>query len=362
MLTLDLFQYTLPPELIAQTPLRQRDTSRLLDLNSETGEIVHRHFYDLEQLLGENDVIIRNNTRVIPARIFGTKDTGGACELLLVKRREVSAESEVWECLSKPTLKVGQVVTLSPTLHARCEALEGYVRVMRFSQSGHALFSAFEAIGHTPLPPYIRWNKDDESELRHLYQTTYAKVTGSAAAPTAGLHFTPDLDARLTARGVQIHEVTLHVGLGTFLPVKTTDITQHHMHSEWFELSPETAAALNQAKKAGKRLIAVGTTTTRVLESSAQEDGTLVAQKGETQIFIYPPYRFKAVEALITNYHESRSTLLMLVSALCSQPNTSQAFTDFAHSHVGKAYQEAIAQQYRFHSFGDAMFIHPPRI
>lgn len=364
-LTIDQFDYALPPELIAQTPASPRDHSRLLQVDRATGTLSHHHFYDLPTLLGPECVLVRNNTKVIPARLFGHKTTGGAIELLLTKRVKglPHGQGEVWECVSKPGLKPGQKVTFpNSTLQAECVGVHQYARHLAFNQAGHQLFSSLIEIGHTPLPPYIEWHSDDETELRQLYQTTYAKVAGSAAAPTAGLHFTPELDDRLRTAGVQIEEVTLHVGLGTFLRVKTPDITQHTMHSEVFELKPEVAERLNQAKKQGKKIVAVGTTTTRVLESCAEwsemnDSYELIAQSSETAIFIYPPYQFKYVDYLITNFHERQSTLLMLVSALVSEPNTPHAFSTFAESLVGKAYQEAINQKYRFHSFGDAMLI-----
>jgi S-adenosylmethionine:tRNA ribosyltransferase-isomerase len=365
ILTIDQFDYELPSELIAHTPASPRDHSRLLRLNRATGEISHYHFYDLPTLLGPDHVLVRNNTKVIPARLFGHKETGGAIEILLTKRVKglPHGQGEVWECITRPGLKPGQKVTFANSpLVAVCEKLHLFARHIAFNQAGHELFASLNEIGHTPLPHYIKWHGDDEAELRQLYQTTYAKIAGSAAAPTAGLHFTPELDERLRSAGVQMEELTLHVGLGTFLRVKTEDVTQHTMHSEVFELKPEVAERLNQAKQAGKKIVSVGTTTTRVLEScavwnQAGERFELAAKSSETAIYIYPPYQFKFVENLITNFHERKSTLLMLVSAFASQPNTSHEFSTFGETSVGKAYQAAVKEKYRLHSFGDAMLI-----
>lgn len=354
---LSQFDYHLPEERIAQRPVEPRDHSKLLVLNRQTGQIQHRHFYDLLDLLRPNDVLVRNNTKVLPARLFGKKTTGGFVELLLVKVVESSATEEVWEVLTKPSLKVGQIVVFEGTdLKAECLALTGYTRQVRFNQSRLELMKSVEQIGKIPIPPYISW-EDEEEKIREVYQTTYAKIIGSVAAPTAGLHFTPELDAKLKAKGIAIEEVTLHVGLGTFLPVKTEEVTEHHMHSEWYEVSKETAERLNQYKKEGRRIIAVGTTSTRTLETLANESGVLDSGTGETQIFIYPPYKFKFVDALITNFHLPKSTLLMLISAFVTKPNTKQEFTDFENSSIGKAYTEAIKEEYRFFSFGDAMLI-----
>ncbi len=360
MLHIDQFWYSLPPERIAQSPVTPRDHSRLLRLKRDNGEITHHIFADLAELLQPGDLLVRNNTKVVPARLYGTKTTGGKAELLLVKRLSSGSAAERWEALTKPGLKQGQVVHFAGSeLTATCVELQGYTRIIEFNLSGSDLFEALNQVGHTPIPPYIGgWSDDDEPELRQLYQTTFAKHQGSAAAPTAGLHFTKTVDAALAARGVEIAEVTLHVGLGTFLRVKTDDITQHRMHSENFVLTAETAEQINQARAAGRRVISVGTTTTRVLESCWDEaTGQLVAQSGETKIFIYPPRRFNVVQALITNFHEPRSTLLMLVSAFTTTPNAPHEFVDFAHTPVGQAYEVAKQESYRFLSFGDAMLI-----
>jgi S-adenosylmethionine:tRNA ribosyltransferase-isomerase len=358
MWKIDQFDYSLPPEQIAQTPANPRDSSRLLVLNRQTGEISHKHFFDLPSLLTDNDVIVRNNTKVIPARVYGKKDTGGACEILLLHQQQLTARGTVWECMTKPGLKVGQTISFPESdLEATCTEITGYTRILEFNQNKESFYVSLEKIGHTPIPPYIHWANNDEATLRQLYQTTFAKVSGSAAAPTAGLHFTPELDEQLRAKGVQIEEVTLHVGLGTFLPVQDEQIQAGQLHHEWYEVKTETAQRLNQAKKDGKRIIAVGTTTSRTLESCATQTNLLEAKSGETTLFIQPGYQFKFVDALLTNFHLPKSSLLMLISALVSAPNTDHNFQNFAHSFVGKAYLSAVQEKYRFFSFGDAMFI-----
>ncbi len=358
MLTIDQFDYSLPHRFIAQKPAEPRDSSKLLVVNRESGETSHHHFSDLPSLLDENDVIVRNNTKVIPARIFGQKDTSGQVELLLTKRLHLEDNQEVWECLTKPGLKPGQTVSFeNSSLVATCQEITGYTRQIAFNFSHAALFEELIKIGHTPIPPYItEWTDDDEAQLRQLYQTTFAKIQGSAAAPTAGLHFTPEIDEALRKKGVQIEEITLHVGLGTFLSVKTEDVTKHEMHSEWFTLPEAVAQRLNEAKKSGKRIIAVGTTSTRVLETCAK-DGLLIPKTGETKLYVYPPRKFEFVDAMLTNFHEPKTTLIMLVSAFASVPNTSSEFRHFKETAVGKAYQEAMDNNYRFLSFGDAMMI-----
>lgn len=358
MLTLDQFDYHLPPTLIAQTPKEKRDHSRLLVVNRQHQKLEDFHFYDLPDLIDDNYLIVRNNTKVIPARIFGQKETGGHVELLLTKRVGSGANSEVWQCLSKPGIKPGQKIIFKNTdLTATCLAINNYTRDIKFNQSGEQLFDTLFQIGHTPIPPYIKWNEDDEDQLRQVYQTTYAKIQGSAAAPTAGLHFTKEIDQKLKDKGIEIIEVTLHVGLGTFLPVKDEDVLKHHMHSEKFILTKKAADKINQAKKQGKKILSIGTTTTRLLEACANDKGELTAQSGETDIYIYPGYQFKIVDSLITNFHLPKSTLLMLISALGSKPQTNDEFVDFQSSLLGKAYQHAIDQKYRFYSFGDAMLI-----
>jgi len=369
MFSIDQFDYQLPPELIANAPASPRDSSRLLVVDKQTGQLQHKHFFDLPALLTSNHVLVRNNTKVIPARIFGRKPTGGACEILLLHQESFTPTGVRWECLTKPGLKVGQVIefpeqnqnhnsSTSP-LRATCVEQTGFTRIIEFNQNRTDFYISLVAIGHTPIPPYIKWADKDETKLRQLYQTTYAKVTGSAAAPTAGLHFTPELDDKLRNQGVQIEEVTLHVGLGTFLPVQEEQIKAGELHHEWFEVNSETASRLNEAKQAGKIIVAVGTTTTRTLETCAKnnQDGTITAQTGQTSLFIQPGYKYRFVDELITNFHLPKSSLLMLISAFVSKPNTEVEFVDFPHSLVGKAYQEAIKEKYRFFSFGDAMLI-----
>lgn len=334
------FYYDLPEELIAQHPVEPRDASRLLVYDRKTETITHKHFYDLPEYLGENDVLVRNNTKVIPARIYGISDeTGAKVEFLLYKRLDLNE----WKTLCKPAkkAKIGYRFTFGDALACTVTgAGEMGERTVRFEYEG-----AFEArlseVGQTPLPPYIHEKLKDGAR----YQTVYAKYDGSCAAPTAGLHFTPELMDKLTAKGVGVIDVLLHVGLGTFRPVQVDDIKDHKMHSEYWQITEEAAKALNEAKMQKKRIVCVGTTSVRVLESAAKEDGTFEAGHGETSIFIYPPYRFKAVDALITNFHLPESTLIMLVSALCGREQTL------------RVYNEAVKERYRFFSFGDAMLI-----
>lgn len=358
------FNYPFPEELIAHSPAEPRDSSRLLVVDRQAGDLAHRHFFDLPSLLSPNTVIVRNNTKVLPARIFGERMSGSPLEILLIKRVGLGEKGhEIWECLTKPGLKLGQQVLFphSP-LTATCTRVTDYTRQLTFSASKEIFFDELNRIGQTPVPPYITWNQEDSEKLREGYQTTFAKVLGSAAAPTAGLHFTPEVDEALTAKGVQIEEITLHVGLGTFLSVKSENVAEHHMHAEWYELSSGVAERLNEAKKTRKKIVTVGTTTTRVLETCSQPIGShkhfeLNPQTGETEIFIYPPYQFKFVDAMITNFHLPKTTLLMMISAFVSTPNTAEAFSNFQSSVVGKAYAEAIQEKYRFYSFGDAMLI-----
>lgn len=334
------FYYDLPEELIAQHPVEPRDASRLLVYDRKTETITHKHFYDLPEYLGENDVLVRNNTKVIPARIYGISyETGAKVEFLLYKRLDLNE----WKTLCKPAkkAKIGYRFTFGDALACTVtSAGEMGERTVRFEYEG-----SFEArlseVGQTPLPPYIHEKLKDGSR----YQTVYAKYDGSCAAPTAGLHFTPELMDKLTAKGVGVIDVLLHVGLGTFRPVQVDDIKDHKMHSEYWQITEEAAKALNEAKMQKKRIVSVGTTSVRVLESAAKEDGTFEAGHGETSIFIYPPYRFKAVDALITNFHLPESTLIMLVSALCGREQTL------------RVYNEAVKERYRFFSFGDAMLI-----
>lgn len=368
MLNLSDFSYQLPPERIAHAPLARRDHSKLLLVDRHLQRFSDHLFYDLPQLLQPGDVLVRNNTKVIPVKLVGHKPTGGEISLLLIKR-DAHFSEEVWECLSKPGIKLGQIILFPQGVTAECVKIDGYSRWLKFTGFSVPFLTILQDIGATPIPPYIH-STATEKELRLRYQTIYAKFDGSAAAPTAGLHFTPELDAQLLEKGIAIEEVTLHVGLGTFAPVRTDQIANHQLHSEWYELSPATAQKLNIAKANRQRIIAVGTTTTRVLETCAkvgqksdlssppsQETNYLEPGSGETTIFIHPPYQFKFVDGLITNFHLPESTLLMLISAFASQPTTPLPFSTFHESLLGQAYQHAIDQEYRFFSFGDAMLI-----
>ncbi len=334
------FNFELPEELIAQTPLERRDASRLLTLDKRTGETGHFHFYDLPKFLRPGDCLVLNDSRVLPARLIGHRPTGGVCEVLLLTDRG----GDLWECLVRPgrKLRPGAEVRFGEgRLTARVEAeLEDGKRLVRFSYRGIFL-EVLEQLGRMPLPPYIK------AELRdnERYQTVYSKVVGSAAAPTAGLHFTPELLREIQEMGVKVSYVTLHVGLGTFRPVKAEDIQDHEMHSEFCMIPQKTADAINETKRNGGRVVCVGTTSCRTVESFASEDGALSERSGWTNIFIYPGYRFKVLDALVTNFHLPQSTLIMLVSALAGR------------EHVLAAYREAVQERYRFFSFGDAMFI-----
>ena len=341
MLKTSDFYFDLPEELIAQTPLEKRDNSRLLTLNKETGETRHLHFYDLPQLLRPGDCLVLNDSRVLPARLIGHRlPGGGACEVLLL----VDRGDKTWECLVRPGKKMRVGAQLSfgnGELTAEVVGeVEGGNRLVRFQYEGIFL-EVLERLGKMPLPPYIKAELQDPER----YQTVYSREIGSAAAPTAGLHFTKELLEKIQNMGVKLCYVTLHVGLGTFRPVKEENITDHDMHSEYCMISQETADQINQTKRQGGRVICVGTTSCRTIESWAQEDGTLKESAGWTNIFIYPGYRFKVLDGLITNFHLPESTLIMLVSALAGR------------EHVLAAYREAVEQKYRFFSFGDAMFI-----
>ena len=334
------FYYDLPQELIAQTPLQRRDDSRLMTLNRTSGIVGHHHFYELPDFLREGDCLVLNNSRVLPARLIGRRETGGVAEVLLLTERS----DNIWECLVRPgkKLRVGAKVLFGDgRLVAQIqEVLPDGNRLVRFQYDGIFL-EILEQLGKMPLPPYIK----EELQDGERYQTVYSKVLGSAAAPTAGLHFTPELLEKVQAKGVRLVYVTLHVGLGTFRPVKEAEIEAHDMHSEYCVISAEAADVINQTKKQGGRVICVGTTSCRTVESFASEDGTLMPQSGWTNIFIYPGYRFKCLDALITNFHLPESTLIMLVSALAGR------------EHTLAAYQEAVKERYRFFSFGDAMLI-----
>ena len=335
------FYYDLPPELIAQTPIEKRDGSRLMTLNRATGETGHHHFYELPAFLNPGDCLILNDSRVLPARLLGQRlPGGGACEVLLL----IDRGEDIWECLVRPGKKMRPGARLSfgsGELTAEVtEELPGGNRLVRFHYDGIFL-EVLERLGKMPLPPYIKAELQDPER----YQTVYSKEVGSAAAPTAGLHFTPELLERVRAMGVEICFVTLHVGLGTFRPVKEEEITDHEMHSEYCMISAETAETINRTRRAGGRVICVGTTSCRTIESWAAEDGTLKESAGWTNIFIYPGYRFKVLDCLITNFHLPESTLIMLVSALAGR------------EHVLAAYKEGVARKYRFFSLVDAMFI-----
>lgn len=337
----DEFNYNLPEELIAQTPLEKRSNSKLLVLDKKSGAISHQHFYDIVDMLDENDVLVLNDTKVLPSRIYGEKEeTKAWIELLLLKE----VKPNVWKTLTKPARRVkeGTVISFNNgLLKAKCINVgEDGERTFEMIYEG-IFIEILEQIGMMPLPPYIHEKLEDGSR----YQTVYAKEYGSAAAPTAGLHFTEELLEKIKAKGVTVCTVTLNVGLGTFRPVSVETIEEHHMHSETYHMDQTTADILNQAKKDKKRIVSVGTTSTRTLESIYSKYGKFVEVTEDTNIFIYPPYEFKAIDALITNFHLPKSTLLMLVSALAGREN------------IIKAYEEAVNMRYRFFSFGDAMFI-----
>lgn len=335
------YYYELPEELIAQDPLENRDASRLLVLDKNTGAIEHHHFKDIIHYLNPGEVLVLNNTKVIPARLLGTRaETGAAVEILLLKRRE----NDIWETLVRPGKKMrpGTKVTFgNGELTAKIlEIVEDGNRLVQFHYEG-IFEEVLDRLGEMPLPPYITHKLKDKDR----YQTVYARYEGSAAAPTAGLHFTEELLDSIQKKGVKIAYVTLHVGLGTFRPVKVDDVTQHHMHTEWYNVSPEAADMINHAHAEGKRVICVGTTSCRTVESAADDRGIVHAGADETSIFIYPGYHFKAMDALITNFHLPESTLVMLVSAFAGR------------DHILNAYRKAVEEKYRFFSFGDAMFI-----
>lgn len=335
------FYYDLPEELIAQDPLTDRSSSRLLTLDKNSGAFSHHVFRDIVDFLNPGDCLVVNNTKVIPARLMGEKEgTGAGIEVLLLKRKE----NDVWETLVKPGKKArpGARISFGNDLLVGevVDVVEEGNRLIKFEYEG-IFEEILDQLGQMPLPPYITHRLEDKNR----YQTVYAKHNGSAAAPTAGLHFTPELLEVIKAKGVKVAEVTLHVGLGTFRPVKVENILEHHMHSEFYMVEEEQAAMINETKKNGGRVICVGTTSCRTLESATGEDGILRAGSGWTEIFIYPGYKFKILDALITNFHLPESTLLMLISALAGRDN------------VMKAYEEAVKERYRFFSFGDAMFI-----
>ncbi len=336
------FYFDLPSELIAQHPIDKRDESRLLCLNKQNGQLKHNKFKDIINLLNKGDVLVVNRSKVLPARLIGQKENSGAvCELLLLKE----VQKDKWECLARPgkRLKEGASLTFGDgSLKAVIvKTYEDGNKLVEFTFDTNNLFEKLDQFGQMPLPPYIQTRLEDASR----YQTVYAKQPGSAAAPTAGLHFTNELLRSLEEKGVKIADITLHVGLGTFRPVKEENVLNHKMHSEYFEVSEQTANIINNAKKAGNKIIGVGTTTCRTLESIAKDHGKIVACNSQTDIFIYPGFKFKVLDGLITNFHLPESTLIMLVSAFCSY--------DFTMN----AYKKAIEEKYRFFSFGDAMYI-----
>lgn len=334
------FDFELPEHLIAQTPLKKRDESRLLILDKKTGDINHRHFSDIIDYLEEGDALVLNDTKVIPARLYGVKeDTKAVIEILMLEEKE----SNIWECLVKPAkrVKVGSIINFSEKLKAKCIKIgEEGIRYFELMYEG-ILYEILNELGEMPLPPYIHEKLEDKDR----YQTVYAKNIGSAAAPTAGLHFTKELLEKIEAKKIKIVYITLHVGLGTFRPVNVEDINQHKMHSEFYMMNKEAAETLNEVKKSNHKIISVGTTSTRTLETIINLYGTFKECSGWTDIFIYPGYQYKAIDCLITNFHLPKSTLVMLVSALAGREN------------ILNAYQEAIKEEYRFFSFGDSMFI-----
>ncbi len=332
------YYYDLPEELIAQTPVEPRDNSRLLVYHKKSDKIEHKHFYDIVDYLKKGDVLVINNTRVLPARLFGYKDTGAKIEILLQKRLDLKK----WEVIAKPFKRLKERTKITFSEKLSCTILEKYDYgscLIEFDFVG-TFEHRLSEVGTMPLPPYIHEKLKDKER----YQTVYSKIEGSSAAPTAGLHFTPALLEKIKAKGVEIVEVLLHVGLGTFRPVKEDNILNHDMHSEYIEMSEENAKLLNQAKKEGRRIIAVGTTSVRVLESTADEQGIIHPQKTDTKIFIYPGYKFKVVDGLITNFHLPESTLIMLVAAFLGYDETM------------RIYNVAVKERYRFFSFGDSNF------
>ncbi len=336
----DDFDYDLPKELIAQTPLKKRDSSRMMVLDKNTGKTEDKVFTDLIDYIEPGDTLVLNDTKVIPARIIGHKtDTGAVIEVLMLK----DLGNDEWECLTKPAkrIKVGTIVKFSNDLSCKCTSVgEDGIRKYKFIYDG-ILLEILDKLGEMPLPPYIT----EKLSEKDRYQTIYAKNPGSAAAPTAGLHFTNEVIDKIKEKKINVAYVTLHVGLGTFRPVNVEDVTKHDMHSEYYEMSQEVADLLNKTRKNGKRIIAVGTTSTRVLETIVDKTGQFKAQSGNTKIFIYPGYKFKAIDALLTNFHLPKSTLIMLISALAGKEN------------VLKAYKKAVDKKYRFFSFGDCMLI-----
>lgn len=347
------YNFILSPTQIANEPASPRDNCNLLILNRETGEISHKKFYEIISLLTDNDVLVFNQSKVFPARLFGNKKTGGRVEVLLYHQQD----SSIWQCISKPGLRVGTEVQFEQGLIGQVVAkhINGETGI-KFNFTGHQFFEKLDDVGKIPIPPYINPTQN-QSRLKEEYQTVYASTVGSAAAPTAGLHFTLNLLEKIKNKGVQMEYLTLHVGLGTFQNLRKENIVSKKLHLEYYDIDIDTANRLNQAKLKKKRIIAVGTTTTRSLESAISYGKIIPGTRG-TEIFIYSPYKFQFVDALITNFHLPESSLLMLVSAFVSFPNTKHEFRRFSLSVLGQAYQSAIDNNYRFFSFGDAMFIH----
>ena len=349
MFSLNDYDYDLPEERIAQSPVKGRDQSKLLFMDRTTGEIVHHKFLDIYDLLSPSDVLVINNTEVIPARLLGQKETGGKAEVLILdypgdKKSRIDNGEYVCRCLIKSSKrpKDGTTLIFDQQLKANVVNFKAGVYVVKFSYKGN-FEQIIDRIGHVPLPPYIKRN-DDKND-RTFYQTVYASQKGAVAAPTAGLHFSLSLMKKLKEKGVKIVALTLHVGYGTFLPVRVSDIRDHRIHSEWYSISKETADMINESKKKGHRIVAVGTTAVRTLEYAGKENGLVAKGEGSCNLFIYPGYRFKTVDAMLTNFHLPKSTLLMLVSAFSTREN------------VLNAYKAAIEKQYRFFSYGDAMLI-----
>ncbi len=339
---IELFNYDLPEELIAQTPSKVRDECRMMVIDKTNKTYEDKHFFDIIDYLKPGDVLVRNNTKVIPARIFGVKEvTGAHVEVLLLK----DMGNDVYECLlgNAKAIKVGSVINFNDKMKATClEVKDEGIRILKFEYNG-IFFEILDEIGNMPLPPYIHEKIKDKND----YQTVYAKIEGSAAAPTAGFHFTNELFEKIKEKGIEVYDVTLNIGLGTFRPVKVKDTNDHHMHSEYYEISEEVASKLNKAKKEGRRIIAVGTTVVRTLESNFNKFNEFRADKDDTSIFIFPGYTYKAIDCLITNFHLPKSTLVMLVSAFMGREFTLSC------------YKHAVEEKYRFFSFGDSMFIHP---
>ena len=352
-MNLSEFNYDLPENLIGQKAIEPRDSCRMLVIDRQTKQISHLVFSDLLSILDKNTVLVLNDTKVFPARLFGQKETGGKIEVLLLKQTELDS----YRCLVRGKVIQGTKIFFSEDFQGEVTSIEddGEVNIV-FNVSGVSLIEKIDKEGKTPLPPYIH-SEEKETNLRKQYQTVYAREKGSAAAPTAGLHFTEKLLADLAQKGVEIEKVTLHVGLGTFKPVTPEQVASKTLHSETFFLNENVASRLNKSKNMGKKIIAVGTTSCRLLESLSDEKGIIHAGQGETNIFIQPGYKFKFIDGLITNFHLPSTSLLMLVSALTLAPNTQEEFVSFKESLIGKAYTEAVRNEYKFFSFGDAMLI-----